>query len=57
MQLAEQEARKRGCRGIFLDTMEGQAPGFYRKLGYVEYGRIDNFLPGQNRFFFQKRDL
>jgi N-acetylglutamate synthase-like GNAT family acetyltransferase len=37
----EEEARRRGCRLVFLTTAErrGDAHDFYRKLGYEETGR------------------
>lgn len=37
---AEKEARKRGVRHVYLDTFSFQAPGFYKKLGYREFGRL-----------------
>ena len=52
---AEQIARQRGCIGIRLDTISFQAPGFYRRLGYVECGRIEDYPPGHTRLWFMKR--
>ncbi|HSU14561.1 GNAT family N-acetyltransferase [Longimicrobium sp.] len=51
---AEAEARQRGCRGMWLDTFTFQAPEFYRKMGFREFGRIDDFPPGYARHFFMK---
>lgn len=31
---AENEARNRGCKYVFVDTFSFQAPAFYEKLGY-----------------------
>ena len=55
MALAEAEARRRGCIGIWLDTFSFQAPGFYAKLGFEEFGRITSFPPGHDRLFLLKR--
>lgn len=52
---AEQQARARGCIGVWLDTLSFQAPAFYRRHGYSEFGRIDDFPPGASRHFFIKR--
>ena len=37
---AEAIARERGLSGIWVDTYEFQAPEFYLRLGYTEYGRL-----------------
>ncbi|WMN19926.1 GNAT family N-acetyltransferase [Pseudomonas piscis] len=52
---AEGLARKKGCVGVWLDTYDFQAPEFYKKLGYSQFGQIDDFPPGHKRFYFQKR--
>ena len=52
---AEEVARGRGCVGIHLDTLAFQAPDFYRRHGYTEFGRIDDYPPGHTRFWFMKR--
>lgn len=52
---AEEIARARGCVGIRLDTTGFQAPGFYRRHGYTEFGRIDDYPPGHPRLWFMKR--
>jgi len=31
---AENEAKNRGCKYVFVDTFSFQAPDFYKKLGY-----------------------
>ena len=55
MALAEAEARRRGCGAIWLDTFTFQAPWFYPKLGFEEFGRIAGYPPGHDRIFFLKR--
>ncbi|MBO1073041.1 GNAT family N-acetyltransferase [Roseomonas marmotae] len=55
MRLAEEEARRRGLQGMWLDTWTFQAPDFYRKLGFVECGRITDYPPGHDRIFYVKR--
>jgi GNAT superfamily N-acetyltransferase len=50
----ENEARERGCRQVFLDTFSFQAPEFYRKLGYAEFGRLSDYPPGHARIFLTK---
>ncbi len=37
---AEQEAKARGCRGAYLDTMNPHARDFYVKLGYSVIGEL-----------------
>lgn len=51
---AEQVAKERGCIGVFLDTYSFQAPKFYAKHGYKEFGRINNFPAGHDRIFLCK---
>jgi len=41
MQAAEREAVRRGCIGVWLASYSFQAPGFYRRLGYHEFGALD----------------
>lgn len=54
MRMAEAEAIKRGCIEAFLFTIAFQAPDFYRRLGYEEFGRIVSGPPDQARIFFRK---
>lgn len=55
--MAEAEAvgQARGLLGIWLDSYSFQAPRFYEKLGYAEFGRIDDYPPGASRHFLAKR--
>ena len=55
MRRAEDVARELGCTGVWLDTFSFQAPGFYQKLGYEEFGRLDEYPRGFSRHFFRKR--
>jgi len=52
---AEAIARANGCIGIWLDTYEFQARGFYEKLGFEVFGALDDNPIGQKRFFLRKR--
>jgi GNAT superfamily N-acetyltransferase len=55
MDQAEGIARANGCIGIWLDTYEFQARGFYEKLGFEVFGTLDDHPIGQKRFFLRKR--
>lgn len=52
---AEVIAKKRGCRYIQLDTFSFQAPGFYKKLGFKEFGVLKPFPKGHARHYLYKR--
>jgi len=51
---AEDEARRRGCIGSYLDTYSFQARPFYEKHGYTVFGALGDFPPGHQRFFLSK---
>ena len=51
---AENEARSRGVRNVYLDTFSFQAPAFYAKLGYREYARLEEFPAGHCRHWMTK---
>lgn len=55
MRQAEEEARARGCIGVFLDTFSFQARPFYEKLGYAVFCQIEDYPAGHTRFFLSKR--
>lgn len=54
--MAEEEARKRGCYGIYLETYSFQALPFYEKLGFTVFGELEKF-PGEHRLYFLKKML
>ncbi|WP_062120917.1 GNAT family N-acetyltransferase [Aureimonas sp. AU40] len=55
MDKAEHIARASGCIGVWLDTYEFQALGFYRKRGFEVFGTIEDHPIGQRRFFLRKQ--
>jgi len=54
MEAAEGRAVERGCRHVFLDTFDFQAPGFYEKLGYENYAKAEDWPVGHAHHFFRK---
>ncbi len=54
MRKAEAEARKRGVRNMYVDTFSFQAPDFYRKLGFKQFGKLKDFPKGHSRHWFTK---
>jgi GNAT superfamily N-acetyltransferase len=54
LEKAETEARQRGAKRAYLDTFSFQAPAFYKKLGYEEFGRLEDFPVGHTRYFLVK---
>lgn len=55
MERAEEIARANDCVGMWLDTFEFQARGFYEKLGFEVFGTLDDHPIGQKKFFLRKR--
>ncbi len=55
MAKAEEFARQHGLAGIWLDTYDFQARGFYEKLGFAVFGTIDGHPRGGARYFLEKR--
>lgn len=54
MAMAEKEALKRGCVGVWMHTITFQAPGFYEKAGYEAFGSMKDCPKGHDRIFFRK---
>ena len=54
MRQAEQEALRRQCPRVFLETLSFQALPFYEKLGYTVVSRIADFPPGGARYALTK---
>jgi GNAT superfamily N-acetyltransferase len=54
LRMAEVEAVRRGCRSGVLYTISFQAPGFYERHGWREFGRIPCDPPGTSRVFMTK---
>jgi GNAT superfamily N-acetyltransferase len=51
---AEDEARKNGCRAVWLTTESFQAEPFYARFGYEVFARLEDYPPGQERVFMRK---
>jgi GNAT superfamily N-acetyltransferase len=55
LRMMEQEGASRGCTSAFLFTITYQAPGFYQRHGWTEFGRIACDPPGTARVFMTKK--
>jgi GNAT superfamily N-acetyltransferase len=53
--MAEEEARARGCVGVWLDTYGFQARPFYERHGYRVIGALPDYPAPHGRFFLAKR--
>ena len=51
---AEQEAARRGCHHVHLDTMSWQAPDFYKKHGYTVIGVLPDIPKGNEKYLLMK---
>jgi GNAT superfamily N-acetyltransferase len=51
---AEQIASERDCVGAYLYTYSFQAPAFYVRHGYAEFGRLEGMPPGMATIFLRK---
>lgn len=50
----EEEAKRRGCERAVVETSTFQAPGFYERHGYEEFGRVEFGVPGHARVWLRK---
>lgn len=55
LQAVEDAARGRGCIGVYLFSYTFQAPDFYKRHGYTEFGRIDDLPKGCAQVWLMKR--
>ncbi len=54
VKMAEDEALKQDCIGIYLYTYSFQSPKFYKKLGFREFGTLNNFAKDHKKQYMVK---
>ena len=54
LEMAETEARTRGCYGSYIDTFNPVALKVYLRAGYLPFGELKDFPRGRTRTFLQK---
>jgi ribosomal protein S18 acetylase RimI-like enzyme len=55
MEAVEKEGVKRGSTIAYTNTFPWQAPGFYEKLGYSLYGKLEDFPKGSALSYYSKK--
>ncbi|MCJ1909689.1 GNAT family N-acetyltransferase [Planococcus ruber] len=55
MKQMEEYARQAGCRLMVVDTFSFQAPGFYKKQGFTQFGVLEDHPAGHSHHYFEKR--
>jgi GNAT superfamily N-acetyltransferase len=55
LQMAEDEALRRGCHGAWIDTFNPVALRVYERHGYAVFGTLPDCPEGHSRWFLQKR--
>ena len=54
LEQAENEAKKRNCQFAFVNTYQFQAPDFYKRHGYKEVFRLQDYPYIGQRYYYQK---
>jgi len=52
--MAEKEAIKRDCVGIYFYTYSFQNPKFYEKLGYIKFASLNDFAGDHTKIYMAK---
>ncbi len=55
LQMAEEEARARGCAGAYIDTINPSARRVYERQGYAVFGTLENFTGDFDITWMKKR--
>ena len=55
MSWVEERGRELGCVSVVVDTMSFQAPDFYVRLGYRQFGLSEGYEGGASRYYFEKK--
>lgn len=55
LSMAEEEAARRGCKHVHLDTFSFQALPFYQKQGYRVFGELPDYPEGHTRYYLTKK--
>ena len=55
LKAAENEAIKRGCHSVHVDTMSWQAPEFYKKHGYEIISELNDIPNGNKKYHLIKK--
>ncbi|MFP3570701.1 GNAT family N-acetyltransferase, partial [Paraburkholderia sp. SIMBA_030] len=55
LEMAEDEAKRRGCIGAFIDTMSPDALKVYQRYGYETIGVLGEFAGGHTFTWLKKR--
>ncbi|MDS7597674.1 GNAT family N-acetyltransferase [Agrobacterium tumefaciens] len=53
--MAEEEAKKRGCIGAYIDTMNPDALRLYERCGFAKIGALSPLSSGQSITWLEKR--
>ena len=54
LKAAEEEAIKRGCHSVHVDTMSWQAPVFYKKNGFTIISELNDIPQGNKKYHLIK---
>ena len=54
MDWAEERGKELGCTSVMVDTMSFQAPRFYARRGYRQFGLAEGYEGGASRHYFEK---
>ncbi|POG22315.1 N-acetyltransferase [Aeromonas bestiarum] len=55
MEVAEREAKARGCIAAQVDTLSFQAPKFYEKMGFQIVGKVADVKDSPDRYLLLKK--
>jgi len=54
LEMAEEEATRRGCHHAHVETHSFQALPFYQKHGYTVFGQLPDFPQGHTKYYLEK---
>ncbi|MBZ5200733.1 GNAT family N-acetyltransferase [Planomicrobium chinense] len=55
MKQMEEYSRTQNYSLLVVETFSFQAPGFYKKQGFQEFGVLEDHPKGHSKYFFEKR--